>query len=538
MPVRPRPKRLVAIDWDPRTLRIVHAQLAKRGLKIERLLSVAIPGEVEPDNPRQMGAHIRRTLDQEGISVKHAIVDVPRDQAILKTLKLPTAQRDGLPGMVEIQIAKELPFPAGDAVIDFTVEHDDPKAPTGDVLVAAIRRELLEQYQATFEAAGLKLDRVGLRPYANKVAIVQFLRHALPERVLIIDVRPTFMEIDVLREGALVFSRSASVSVPEGLEDTAVLSVAWPEPEMATGIAVDSEGHREAGAIPSVVSSSRRGRVIDSLMVEVTRSIEAYRASDPGATIDHVVVGGDAGVEEALLEAIQSRLKITAEMYNPASTFGWEPDEGAGASAFAASLGLVVGHAQVEADHFDFLHPKRTESTTQRRLKKAPLAAAVAVLFISAGVLGLNRYTAVDRAQLAKLEKEIGEMEGRRAENKKFVALVEELRDFDQGQLVWVDVLHEVFSLLPSNSDILVNNVEVNQKDRQVTLKTQAKRRETATDLIHKMESFRREHRENPRFKVRMGPQTEKMREKYPFFQDFRISLLDDGSPGKPKDGP
>lgn len=529
MPVRPKSKRLVAVDWDPRTLRIVHAQITKRGLKIERLLSVAVPSDLDPDNPKLMGQHIRRTLEQEGISVRHAIVDVPRDQAILKTLKLPTAQRDALPGMVEIQIAKELPFPAGEAVIDFTVERDNPGEPTGEVLVAAIRRELLDQYQATFEAADLKLDRVGLRPYANKIAVSQFLRHGMPDRVLLIDVRPTFMEIDVVREGALVFSRSASVTVPTSLDDTSVISLVRPEPEPAAADAPEgSPTIRPLGA-----PATRRARVIDSLMLEVTRSIEAYRAGDPGATIDHVVIGGDAGVEESLAESIQSRLRITTEIYNPASTFGWDPDEGAGAAAFAASLGLVVGHAEGDAEHFDFLHPKRTESTTQRRLKKAPLAAAVGVLFISAGAVGLNQFTAADRALLRDMERSIKEMEGRLTDNRKFLSLVEELRDFDEGQLIWVDVLHDIVQLLPANSDMLVSQVEVDQKDGQVTLKTQAKRRETATDVILKLESFRREGREKPRFKVRMGPQTEKTREKYPFYQDFRISVLDDELPKK-----
>ena len=92
MSARPRAKKIIAIDWDARTLRVVHAFLGKRGVKVDRLLSVAIPTSVDPTNPEQMGRHIRRTLDQEGIGTRNAVVDVPRDQAILKTLKLPAAK--------------------------------------------------------------------------------------------------------------------------------------------------------------------------------------------------------------------------------------------------------------------------------------------------------------------------------------------------------------------------------------------------------------------------------------------------------------
>jgi type IV pilus assembly protein PilM len=508
---------VVSVDWDTRSLRVTHALLGKRGVKIDRLLSVAMPPEVDPTDAEQLGRHIRRTLDQEGISTRQAVVDIPRDQAILKTLQLPTTQPDELPGMVEIQIAKELPFPVSEAVIDFAIgprlaQEDTPR---GEVLVAAIRRELLEQYSATFHAAGLRLERIGLRPYANKVAVCEMLRHAMPERVLFIDVRPTFMEIDVLRDGALAFSRSASVTIPDGLGESAVLSLAAAERDDG------DSGADEARESPRLQS------VIHGLVLEVTRSIEAYRAGDHGATIDHVVIAGDVGVEDALAEAIQKRLNLTTEMYNPAGTFGWAPDEGAGAAAFAASLGLVIGHVEDGAEQLNFLAPKKTVSATEQRLKKAPIAAAVVVLFAAAAAVAFAAYTKSDREQLAALEQRIDDLRERQGANKKFLEVVEEIEAFDEGQCVWVDLLYEVIALLPDNEELLVNNVDMNQKERRITLKTRAKRRETATEVIHGMEAYRRDGRDKQRFRVSMGPQTQR-RDEYPFSQDLRVWILDD----------
>lgn len=519
-----RPKRIVAVDWDDRTLRVVHALLAKRSVKIDRMLSVKVPAGVDPANPEQMGSHIRRTLSQEGISTRQAVVDIPRDQVILKTLTLPVGKPEDLPGMVEIQIAKELPFPAAEAVIDFAQAPPDPQSATGEVLVAAIRREVLEQYEATLAAAELRLDRIGLRPYANKVTVCELLKHALPERVLFIDVRPTFMEIDVLRDGVLAFSRSASVAVPQGVAEPRPLSIRRPPvTESRDGEGGDAEGAPE----PSTLDA-----VLHSLLLEVTRSIEAYRVNDPGAMIDHVVIGGDVGVEEALAEAIQRRLDLNVELYNPAATFGWDPDEGAGASAFAASLGLVLGYSEDGALHFDFLHPKKTVSVTQERLRKAPMVAAVAALFLAAAGVALGYYTKKPREKLAWLEEKIETLRSRRSANKEFLSTIEEVRAFDEGQLVWVDELYDVISLLPENDELLVRHVDMQQEDGDergsMTLKTETKRRETATEVIRRLQEFRRPGRELPRFKVTMGPQTEKKQEKYPYSQELRIEILDD----------
>ncbi len=535
MSTRTRQKKIVAIDWDAHTLRVVHAFLGKKGVKIDRLLSVALPSGLDPNDPQQIGFHIQRTLRQEGIATKHAIVDVPRDQAILKTLSLPAAPPEALAGMVEIQIAKELPFPAMEAVIDFAASPNLEDSASCDVLVGAIRRELLEQYEATFRAAGLRLDRVGLRPYASRAAVCEVLRHAVPERVLFIDVRPSFMEIDVLRHSALTFSRSASVMIPKGI------SAGAP----TRSIKVDdssTETEQRLGAVLAADENRDLEGVIRSLMLEVTRSIEAYRAGDPGAQIDHVVVGGDVGVEDALAEAIQERLNITTELYNPASTFGWEPDEGAGASAFAASLGLVLGHADEAALHFDFLHPKKRESVTKQRLVKAPVAAGIVIAFVSIGAVALASYTKSDRDALAALEQRIADMERERKDNKKFLGLVEQIQEFDAKQVVWVDVLYDIFAQLPSNKEMVVNHLEMNQKDGRVTLKTQAKDRTTAMEVRRKLMEFRQEGRDKPRFQVWVGSQTEKENEKYPFSQDFRITVLDDeprqkGKPKRPSGG-
>ncbi len=525
---RRRPKKILAFDWDTRTLRVVHALLGKRGVKIDRLLSVAIPKDVEPANPEQMGRHIRRTLEQEEISTRHAIVDIPRDQAFLNTLKLPCQAPDELPGMVKIQVAKELPFPEVEAVIDYVVGPSEPGDVSSEVLVAAVRHEVLEQYEATFSAAGLRLDRVGLRPYANRMVACALLRHAPPERVLIIDVGPRLTEISVLRDSFLSFSRAAEVLIPKDLGAEAPLSIFPDKP---------TEGQEDqARRPPETTSTPATGtdRVIRSLLVEVTRSIEAYRAVDAGAKLDHAVIMGDVGIEEALAEAIQQRLDVTTELYNPASTFGWQSEEGAAAGAFAAGLGLVLGHADEGALHFDFLHPKRTVSATRKRIKKARVVAAVVALFLLAGGVGFSGYYADDREERDALTRKIEELQADKKEKGKFLDLMDGIREFDAGQHVWVDVLHDVISVLPSNEYLVLDRINTNQKDGLVVLKTRASSREKAHGAIRSLESFRRDGRDKPRFNVVMGSQVEKSG-KYPYSQDLRITILDDTGGAKKK---
>jgi len=532
VPGSARFNKLLVVDWDTRSLRIVHALLTKRGPKIDRLLSVAIPAAVDRDDPTQMGQHLRRALDQEGIATRHAVVDVPRDQVVLNTLQLPLAAPEELPGMVAIQIAKELPFAATEAVIDFAV---DPAATSGsraDVLVAALRREALARYVATFEAAGLRLHRVGLRPYAHKVAVCDRLKHGVMPRVMFIDVRPTLTEIDILKDGVLAFSRAASVHIPLTIGDQPHLSLVQEAP-----VPLRPPGEPETPSSADSPSHEGIDRVIHSLVVEVTRSIEAYRASDPGGAIDHVLIGGDVGVEERLAEALARRLNVTTELYNPASSFGWDPDEGASASAFAATLGLVLSHGEDPGRHFDFLHPKKAVSQTRARLRKAPMVAGVAALFLIASVVVLAGSTAPKRAALTRIQAQIDELADDVRDNTRFVELVEEIRAFDENQYVWVDVLYDALAVLPPHEEFVVDHIAMSLSDPQLVLKTRAKQRDLPGEVLKRLEDLDFDGRSRHRFKVVMGPQTEKARELYPYAQDLRISIIDSRKPPRPQPG-
>lgn len=524
MAAKTRTGKILALDWDSRSLRVVHATLGKRGVTIDRLLSAEIPPDVQLSDPAQMGAHIRRVLDSEQIRTRVALVDISRDQAILKTINLPATTVDDLPGMVEIQIARELPFPAMEAVIDF-VSTSITEGESADVLVAAARREVLGHYEAIFEHAGLRLERVGLRPYANQVAVAELLKHAVPEHVLFIDLGPTLTEIDVLRNGMLAFSRAASVVIPKG-------SASAPRTTGGLRLTISAEEAMQPEGLGGQVSGTSDS-VLANLVVEVMRSIEAYRASDTGASIDHVVIGGDMGLEESLADALQKKLGVTTQLYNPATTFGWEPDEGTAAAAFASALGLVLSHESGGTQHIDFLHPKRTESQARRRLRMAPAAAAIGLLFVSAGGIVIARTTKPDRDELARVEASIAELEDKREDYKKFQDIMNQIREFDAKQLVWVDVLHEILGAMPTNKEWLITNLDLNQRERTVTLKTRSIDRDTPSGVVKKLEEFRREGRDLPRYQARAGQQSEKRGEKYPFQQDLRITVLDDEAPAK-----
>jgi len=491
-------RQLVSIDWDIRTLRMAAFTLrSKGGVRIRKVVSAAIPEEVSVGDPASFGEFVREVLHREGISARRMVVDVPRDQAVLNTLKLPAVSEDDLPAMVEFQIAKELPFPLADAVTDFALLDTSADADTCEVLVAAVRHDVLDHYQQTAEAAGLKIERIGLRPYANMVAVNEVLGETRHERVLFVDVGPVLTEIDVLRDGKLAFSRAASVMVPRLSSGEA----APQSPKHETTLDLDLN---LAGQSPEPVTPERHD-VVQALLREVTLTIEAYRAGDPGASMSHVVISGDTGVEEELLEAVRRRFDISGERYNPTACFGWDSASGAVAGGFAAVLGLALGHAGEGRLHFDFMHPKKTVSQSTRQLKKAPIAAAVCVLFILAGVVANHNIAGPKRAEIKELKEKRGKLTDKVAEYDEFNRMLDEVQKFEREQIIWVDELADVMSVLPGNDQIILSKIDMSQKERRISLKAiDCKDDKVANEARDGLDAFKLSKDGKPRFNAEL----------------------------------
>lgn len=502
-------RRILSLDWDPRELRIVHAHIRKGKVQVDDVLAVAIPRDVNLGDAEQMGQLLRDALRQEGITTRRVILDIPRDQTVLKTLTLPRVSLSDLAGMIELQIGKGLPFATSEAVIDFAVPPDDGGTDQIEVLVGAVRTEVVDYYRKICEVAGLKLERAGLRPYANRMAVAHFLGGQMPERVLVVDVGSSLTEIDVLRGGQLVFSRAASVYVPSG--DTVIMSLDSAnrvgEPESSD---VPADG--EISIVPFVSDPRDRpgdtAAVVADLMVEVTRSIEAYRGTDAGAEMDCAVVAGGTGIEEALADAIHRRFGINAEIYNPASCLDGDGEKAAGAAGFSAALGLVLGHAAEGGFQFDFLNPKKPEAPGQARLKRLPMVAGVAALFVLAATIFYVRGPAKNFARVAELKEQIKETKSQIKANKKFIAMVEFVERFENEQVIWVDELRNLIDVLPDNKKVVLSKVDMYQSGKRMEIGLRAMTGEQIPRVVDNFEAFRPEDDDEPYYRASRGPTT------------------------------
>lgn len=365
-------QRVLCLDWDRRNLRVVSARVGRGKFKLAEAHSRRIPNNVDADDPPALGGFIAQTLASLRIRGRRVIVDIPRDKAVINRLKLAPTPPSEVAAAVRFQALRELPYPVDQAAIDFDILERDANRNVVEVLLAAVRNETMTRLRETCDAAGLSLVRVGLRPYANLISVLN-LPAMIDRRVLFVDVGPSNTEINVFRGEVLAFTRAAGVSVP-----------------FAAGELVSDDSRVSSKAELSAIERAEvvENAAVEDLVVEMQRSLQAYRATETNATIDQIVIAGSTGVETALLSAVDEKFGLPTMLFDPTLSLGEAAAEATKLRGFSAALGLAWGCCQPDRVSIDFLNPKKPVARKETIRKRAQAAGIAAAALVALGVGG------------------------------------------------------------------------------------------------------------------------------------------------------
>lgn len=448
----------VALDLDSKALRVVYCEPRGAGLpRFRKLAVVPMPSGLDMAEPAAVGQFIGQSLKELGLEGFRVAMDVPRSRAVLKTLTLPAIEDDlELPGMVRYQVEKELPFALDEAVIDFTVESRQAPTP-GDaasgsitVLVAAVRSNIVDHYIKIAAAAGVELQELGLRPYADLHclrACIKGQESELQDAVLV-HLNADEAEINVLMDGSLAFSRSATMLVP----------------------------HNEAG--------EPTASPVESLVVEVVRTLQSVRATQRDAKLGHLWVAGDTGLEEPLAEALRQRLKSPCEKLSPVKSLMIRQAP-PGANGYVTALGLAIGHTG-SGMPLDFLHPKKPQpivDVRKQRIRMGAIAVAAAVgLIVGVGMINLM----VKNARLNELLAVYNPLDKEKQAVDKIGRKADAIEKWVAQDLKWLDHWANISANFPPAQDAYITSLRT-LPNGTISLTVKARSNEVITSMAKQL---------------------------------------------------
>src|SRR5439155_5061916 len=98
--------RILALDWDQRTVHLVSAQTGRTGVRIDRAVQWQEDFELTPQNAAVAGQRLRERLKEFGFVGGPVLLCTGRERVILKEVRFPAVPPREEPALVRFQASK------------------------------------------------------------------------------------------------------------------------------------------------------------------------------------------------------------------------------------------------------------------------------------------------------------------------------------------------------------------------------------------------------------------------------------------------
>jgi Tfp pilus assembly PilM family ATPase len=483
-----------AIELDGGVFRV--AQIAPRGNRgvVTRLVvgNLDLPADATRTDPGVVGTALSKALEDVKLKPGPVVMGVPRHSVTLRSLSLPASDdlRE-LASMVHLQIGKDLPFRAEEAVIDFSVlekpalpgsnglaadekSGEGASSPSSDlkkveVLVAAVRRETVEYFQKLAQAANVKLVALGWSSQANARCVQACLQPEAGKAIALVSLRRDEVGLDVTAGGCLLFSRGAHIALTT-------------DGEPASGPPANPEASAKESPAGADTNPAAFRSFTDAVLIETVRSLHAYSGTDGQPPITQVAIAGASGEENLVLDALGKRLNLPCRLLDPAAAMEL-PEEGKpSAPTCLGVIGLDLGITDPQGLPVDFLNPKRPAvHRDMRRIKMISLAAAGVALLIA--LLGVRKHLVNQHLKLNhQVQAELTAAEKKRPIYRQMQQQAASVQTWNKEGRNWLEQYAYLSAVLPGSEDLYITSLSVSGQGT-VHLAVQARSGEIIANL-------------------------------------------------------
>jgi type IV pilus assembly protein PilM len=209
---------LIGVDIASTSLKLVElTETGKGSYRLERYAIEPLPKDTVTDgnisNLDQVSDALKRAWKRMGSRNRLVAMALPAAMVITKKIIVPSGQKEEeLELAVEAEANQYIPFALDEVNLDFQVLGPAPNNPDEvEILIAASRKEKVEDRVAIAEAAGLKPSVMDVESYATQ-EVFRLIAPSLPangrdQNIALVDIGAHVTHFYVLRNNQFLFSR-------------------------------------------------------------------------------------------------------------------------------------------------------------------------------------------------------------------------------------------------------------------------------------------------------------------------------------------
>lgn len=310
---------LIGLDISSSGVKLVElSEVGKGELRLECFASeplargAVVDGNIE--NIDQVSDAIHRVWKKSGTRAKLAALGMPPASVITKKIILPSGLSDeALELQVETEASQYIPFALDEVRLDFDVIGLVENSPEDvEVMLAATRKEKVEDRVAVAEAAGLTPTVMDIESYAARAAIDRLTKQ-LPSagkgQILgLFQIGSQVTHISILLDGQSVYEREQPFGGHQLTQEIVrTYGLSYEE----------AEAKKKAGDLPDGYQSEILDPFLENAALEVTRAIQFFFTSTPYTRIDQLFLAGGCAIIPGMVDMVANRTKLSTSVVSP-----------------------------------------------------------------------------------------------------------------------------------------------------------------------------------------------------------------------------
>ena len=316
---RRQPAPLLGLDVSSSSVKLVElARDAGGKLVLERCAIEPLErgwitdGNVEKFD--EVAEAVRRVVRKSGTRTKNAALALPPSAVITKKIILPGGMSEQeLELQVESEANQYIPFSLDEVSLDFCVVG--PSAGSSEdveVLIAASRKEKVQDRQGLAEAAGLKASILDVESFASRLATSRLIEQ-LPDQgqdavVALFEVGAFTTSMQVLRNQEVLYDRDQAFGGAQ-LTQLIVRQYGFS--------AEEAESKKRSGELPADYAAGVLKPFVASIAQEIARALQFFFTSTPHNRVDYVLLAGGSASLPGLTSAVTRQTSFACSLVNP-----------------------------------------------------------------------------------------------------------------------------------------------------------------------------------------------------------------------------
>jgi type IV pilus assembly protein PilM len=310
---------LIGVDISSTSVKLVElAETGKGAYRLERYTIEPLPRDAVTDgnivNMDQVSEGLRRGWKRLASRNRNAALALPAAMVITKKIIVPAAQKEEeLELTVEAEANQYIPFALDEVNLDFQILGPAPNSTDEvEVLIAASRKEKVEDRVAAAESAGLKPMVMDVESYATQAAFEliapTLLANGRDQNVALVDIGAHATHLYVLRNNQFLFARDQASGGNQLTHDIQRAFNLSPE---------EAEAAKRSQGLPENYDSDVLQPFMETLALEVTRALQFFFTSTSYSQVDQIILAGGCALLPGLDDLVAKRAGVATTIANP-----------------------------------------------------------------------------------------------------------------------------------------------------------------------------------------------------------------------------